>query len=163
RPSVRLSELPAAIRKITAKKSEGFQVADVPSKVTPIHWLLVPPAPAERRIALVMVVSDYSRTGQDSLPGAKLDAERVAAALKKAGFATEIALDLELAAMKQRLASFSTESRRRDTALIYTTGHGVEVAGTVFLLPGDYPMTERTAALATRALPLPEIVGSARA
>ena len=37
KPSVRLSELPAAFRKITAKKSEGLQIADVPSKVTPGH------------------------------------------------------------------------------------------------------------------------------
>src|SRR5262245_54747053 len=35
KPSVRLSELPAAIRKITERKSKGFQIADVPRTVTP--------------------------------------------------------------------------------------------------------------------------------
>ena len=110
-----------------------------------------------------MVVSDYYRAGQDSLPGARLDAERVAVALRKAGFETEIAIDLELSAMKQELASFSTESRRHDAAVIYTTGHGVEVGRTVFLLPGDYPVSKGTSALATRAVSLPEIASAVRA
>ena len=163
KPSVRLSELSAAIRKLTAKRSEGLQNADVPSKVTPSHWQLVPPPPAERRIALVLVVSDYYRAAQDSLPGAKLDAVRVAAALKQAGFDTEMAIDLELATMKRKLASFSIESTRYDAALIYTTGHGVEVARTVFLLPGDFPVSTGISALATRAVSLPDIASAARA
>jgi uncharacterized caspase-like protein len=111
-----------------------------------------------------MVVSDYSGMGQASLPGAKLDGETVAAALKSAGF-DDISMlrDLDLPGMKRALAAFKDRSARHDTALIYTTGHGVEVAGTVFLLPGDYPIQERTSALATRALPLPDIAAAAHA
>ena len=74
-----------------------------------------------------------------------------------------MALDLGLRAMREKLLEFASRTINSDAAVIYTTGHGVEIAGTVFLLPGDYPIKERDAALASRALPLPEIAGSLHA
>lgn len=151
-----LSELPALLQRLTAAKSQGFQAADVPRSV-PGSFALVPARSGERRIALVMVVADYAASGgAQSLPGARQDADRIAAALQRAGFHTEKVLDPALAAM---LAEFRELSRQADAAVIYTTGHGVEVGGTVFLLPGDYPVAERGAALSGKALSLPEIAG----
>jgi hypothetical protein len=164
RPQVKLSELPGMLRKLTIEKSKGFQSADVPLRDLADDWALVPPAPGEVRIALVLVVSDYARSGgAQSLAGASQDAQRIASALKDAGFATQIALDLELAAMRQKLAAFAVESKRTDAAIIYTTGHGVEVGGKVFLLPGDYPIGQRNSALTTRAIRLSDIAEAARA
>ena len=154
---VQLSELPGKLKRLTASKSQGLQAADVPGQVGTVYPL-VPARRGEERIALVMIVSEYSASGgAPSLPGARHDADRIVQALHRAGFATELALDLDLAGMREKLAEFRERSQLADAAAIYTTGHGVEVDGTVFLIPGDYPIAERNAALKERALPLPEI------
>lgn len=165
RPTVGLAELPGELRRLTIANSGNFQIADVPSVAAPRSWSLVPPDGREVRKALVIVVSDYGRSGgAPSLPGVKHDAARIAAALTGAGFATEVAIDLDLAGMRQRLATFAEQTKGADAAVIYTTGHGVEVGGTVYLVPGDYPIAMRNTALPTRALPLAEIAraGNAR-
>jgi hypothetical protein len=164
RQTVSLAELPPALRELTRMKSGGFQAADVPDIRSSRDWTLVPPSPAERRLALVLVVSDYARSGGvQSLPGARNDAARIAAALTAAGFATEVAVDFALPAMKQKLASFALASAASDAAVIYTTGHGVEVGGAVYRLPGDYPVEQRNAALAEHAIGLSDIAGALRA
>lgn len=158
-----VSDLPLKLRQLTAAKSRGFQSADVPAPVSS-NYSLVPARSGEERIALVMVVSNYAASGgAPSLPGARHDADRMAKALQRAGFQAEQALDLDLQAMRAKLAEFGERAQRADAAVIYTTGHGVEVDGTVFLLPGDYPISERNSALSRRALPLPEIARSLRA
>jgi hypothetical protein len=155
-----LSDLPARLQRLTATKSGGFQSADVPASVIR-RFSLVPARSGEKRIALVMVVSDYAASeGAQSLPGARHDAERIALALRRAGFQAEQALDLDLRAMREKLADFRDRSLHADAAVIYTTGHGVEVEGTVFLLPGDYPIADRNSALRRRALPFSEIARS---
>jgi Caspase domain len=163
RPSVNLSSFPTALQQLTLAKSEGFQSPDVPTSVKPANWSLVPAQPGESRIALVMVVSHYARSGARTLPGAKYDAERIASALLRAGFVTELALNLDLAPMREKLATFAMRSKQYDVAAIYTTGHGSEVGGLTYLLPGDYPLHERNRALPVRALPLREIARSAHA
>jgi hypothetical protein len=65
--------------------------------------------------------------------------------------------------MKEKLAGFRGRSISSDAAVIYTTGHGVEVGGIVYLIPGDYPLTQGDNALGQRALPLTEISGSLKA
>jgi hypothetical protein len=161
---VTLSELPVALRQLTDAKSKGVQLPDVPTSIVSESWQLVPPRASETRIALVMVVSDYLKSGgAQSLPGARNDAQRVASALTRAGFVTEVALDLDLQSMRKTLSAFATRTAQYDAAVIYTTGHGVEVEGAVFLLPGDYPISERNAALSRRALPLQEISQAVRA
>lgn len=68
RPETRLAELPDALRVLTVKKSSGAQTPDVPSAVSPKDWRLVPPQSGEKRIALVLVVSDYGRSVQNCFP-----------------------------------------------------------------------------------------------
>jgi Caspase domain len=163
RPEVRLGRLPEALRTLTKKKSGDYQTPDVPRAVAAKDWKLLPPAAAGKRIALVLIVSDYSRAGLASLDGAAHDARRIASALTKAGFATETALDLELAGMKRKLAGFAAKSAGYDAAAIYTTGHGLEYGGIVYLLPSDYPVRLGKAALRPAALQLSEIANAARA
>lgn len=158
RPSLSLQELPAALRQMTEKKSRGFQSPDGPMEMPVESLALVPPAKSGQRIALVLVVSDYRLSnGAQSLPGARHDAERVASAFQRAGLMAEVALDLGLDGMRAKLAEFGDRSRRADLALIYVTGHGIEVGGKVFLLPGNYPVKERDAALDNSALALSEV------
>ncbi len=164
KPTVALTDLPDAVRQLTYQKSRGFQVADVPTIDGADAWQLKPKAADERRIALVLIVSDYSRSGgAPSLPGALHDGERIAAALRNAGFETRLEPDLDAAGMRRSLERFSAETRNADAAVVYTTGHGVEVGGTIYLIPGNYPIAEKNAALATRAVPLREVGQSLRA
>jgi hypothetical protein len=44
------------------------------------------------------------------------------------------------AALLGALAAFARQTREHDVAVVYSTGHGVEWNGTVYLLPGDYPL-----------------------
>lgn len=162
--AVNLPELSTRLRSLTIKKSAGFQVPDVPDPQSLEPWSLVPARPKERRRALVLVVSDYARSGgAQSLPGAKRDGLRVSKALTEAGFTTDLALDLGVDAFKARLAAFKAQTAHDDVAVIYTTGHGVEIDGQVFLLPADYPVSERAAALSTRAIALAEVAASLQA
>lgn len=164
RSEARLSQLPADLRRLTEKKSGGFQVPDVPPDTGSTELMLVPPPSGERRIALVLVTSDYAKSlGAPSLPGAAADAHRVANALKAAGFKTEIALDLDLPGMKRKLAEFASVSVGYDVAVVYTTGHGIEVDGAIHLLPGDYPVAQGNRALPTRALKLQDVAHVLRA
>lgn len=164
RATVGLAELPAEIQRLTAAKSDDFQAADVPTTAPLRQWHLVPAKTGEVRIALVMVVSDYARSGgASSLPGARRDAERIAAALTSAGFVTTLVVDADRMGMRRALATFSAASKTADAALIYTTGHGVEVGGRIFLVPGDYPIAERNKGLDRLALPLAEIAKAPQA
>jgi hypothetical protein len=163
RPKMRLAGLPEALRALTVKKSDGLQTPDVPGAVVPKDWKLAPSQAGETRTALVLVVSDYRRAGANSLPGAEHDARRIASALTAAGFATGTALDRDLAGMRKRLGEFAAKSAGYDAAAIYTTGHGLESEGAVYLLPGDFPASQGKAALGTHALPLREIAKAAKA
>lgn len=138
RPQIALAAVPGELARLTQLNSKGRQQADVPPSVTQPEWSLVPRPSSESRIALVMVVSDYSSSPSiASLRGAAFDAERTAIALGRAGFVTQKLLDLSLHEMREQLASFAEVSAGFDAAAIYTTGHGVEIGGEVFLLPGD--------------------------
>ena len=65
--------------------------------------------------------------------------------------------------MKDELAAFAKRSEDADVALVYATGHGVEVANSVYLLPGDFPVAQRASALAEFAIPLKAISAVPRA
>jgi hypothetical protein len=162
-PRADLGDLPLALQRLTLQKSGGFQTPDVPAGVTRPEWALVPARSGERRIALVLVVSDYRSGGAPSLSGAKNDARRIATALQRAGFDTDIALDFDLVSMRQKLDDFASRSAQYDAAAIYVTGHGVEVARTVYLLPGSYPVDLKNAALNDHAIRLTDIAGAPRA
>ncbi|MGL6113081.1 MAG: hypothetical protein ACRC2B_23560, partial [Rubrivivax sp.] len=46
------------------------------------------------------------------------------------------------ASLLRALRAFGAETKGCDSALIYSTGHGVECDGKVYLLPGDYPFEQ---------------------
>ncbi len=162
RPSLTLNELAASLERLTLDYSKGKQRPDIPARASGAESLL-PAVSGETRIALVLVVSDYGKAGANSLPGARFDAGRIATALTAAGFVTETAIDLDREAMLGTLDGFATRSRSADLALVYTTGHGVEVDGKVYLVPGDYPLSEGNAALERHAFPIARIAAAAHA
>lgn len=164
RPGLTLADFPRALSDLTAVKSKGFQLADAPPTVEPAAWRFRPKPAGEIRAALVLVISNYSRSDTaPSLPGARADAARISRALEQAGFETQTVLDPDTAGIRTALSQFAKRSAAADIAILYTTGHGVEVDGNVHLLLGDYPVAQGSSALARHGVRLAEIAASVKA
>jgi uncharacterized caspase-like protein len=94
------------------------------------------PGQAENRIALVIGNSAYSHSR--ALPNPKNDVTAIAKLLRDIGFSDVVlATDLDYQAMRTRVRTFAGAARNADVALIYFAGHGLEVAGTNYLVPTD--------------------------
>ena len=113
------------------------------------------PRDGEVARALVVVFADY---GDDailpSLPGATFDAHRVAEALAEAGYEVEVTVAHDAAGYLGALDAFAHAADEADRALVYTTGHGVEIDGTIYLIP---PEAERASDILAATLTLPDI------
>jgi uncharacterized caspase-like protein len=70
---------------------------------------------AERRVALVIGNGAYREV--PALPNPRHDAEDVAEALKRTGFATIVGLDLDKARMDEATISFARAARTADIAV----------------------------------------------
>ena len=94
------------------------------------------PALAEKRVALVIGVSEYQQAPR--LPNPSRDAEAMAALFKKAGFDIVVSKrDLGVADLRRTIREFSETSRDADISVVYYAGHGIEVDGTNYLVPAD--------------------------
>jgi hypothetical protein len=141
-PMLRLRSLEGRLRRLTLAKSRGIQAVERFGDVGPADWSFVEDAdlPYEERRALLLVVSDYSGTGSlRSLGGAALDEQRLAEMLGQHGFEVETNIGARRNDLLTALARFGHRSTRSDIAVIYSTGHGIERDGIVYLIPGDYP------------------------
>lgn len=145
RPHLELAELLREITEITVLKSHGYQRPDVPiidSTRMPKRQLL-PHDGKESRLALVLVFSDYQASGSlHALPGADHDFQRVTAAFRQAGFATEALLNPSNLELNAALEKFAEISAKADFAAIYTTGHGGEDEKGIYLVPGNLATSE---------------------
>jgi uncharacterized caspase-like protein len=94
------------------------------------------PALADKRVALVIGVSDYKQAPQ--LPNPSRDADAMAALFKKAGFDVIVnKRDLGIAELRRTIREFSDTSRDADISVVYYAGHGIEVDGVNYLVPAD--------------------------
>ncbi len=149
---------------LTETLSQGRQRPDVQGASRFDSWRILPKPLGEKRVALVVVFSDYSASvGAQSLPGAARDLSRVSAAFEKAGFETQRVLDPGRNDLEVILREFADRSAEADVSVLYTTGHGVEVEGVVYLLPGDYPVRQGGSSLLQRAVRLSQMGASTRA
>lgn len=162
RPELDLSAFAMELATRTHVLSDGFQRPDIPAGIGAIAVRLGQAAAGERRVALVLVLSGYS-FGLPALPGARHDAGRIADALRRAGFETQLALDPERAEIPSILAAFADASADADVALVYTTGHGIEVDGAGYLLGRDFPALLGNHALPVYGIPLARIGAAMRA
>jgi hypothetical protein len=163
RPSVTYAELRSGLIKLTREKSRDFQVPEAIANTSLPTWQIKPVPTSVKRVALVFVYSDYSNAGVTSLPGAKRDLERVVAALRKAGFEVEAALNPTKKDLRLALDSLSTRSHDADAAVIYLTGHGIERGGKVYLMPNYYPFGEGLKRLDEVAVHVPSLTSFLRA
>jgi hypothetical protein len=90
---------------------------------------------ADRRVALVIGNGAYAQVPY--LPNPGHDAEDVAAALRRLGFETVMATDLNQAGMQEAEINFARAVRTADVALFYYSGHAMQFAGVNYLVPVD--------------------------
>ncbi|MBR1126013.1 caspase family protein [Bradyrhizobium lablabi] len=94
------------------------------------------PALAERRVALVIGISNYQAVPQLTNPAS--DAAAMSALFKRAGFdVIEQGRDLGISDLRKAIRQFSETSRDADMAVVYYAGHGIEVDGVNYLVPVD--------------------------
>ena len=141
--------------KLTQQKSNALQIPEVQNQEALIPWQILPVSRTEKRVALVIVFSDYSESvGIPSLQGVTHDAVRVSSALTQAGFRVDTLNNPSRVTLDTALANFKKHSLQADTALIYMTGHGGQVDQTIYLLPGDFASLEYRFNLLEHAVPL---------
>jgi carboxyl-terminal processing protease len=99
--------------------------------------LVVHPAQAEPRIALVIGNSNYGKK-IGSLPNPVNDAALIAKALQETGFEVTKVTDADQKEMKRAIVDFGnrlTAAGPSATALFFYAGHGVQVNGVNYLVP----------------------------
>ena len=95
---------------------------------------------AEKRVALVIGNSDYSKANMNSLPNPKNDAGDIAEVLKQQGFKLiggGVQLDLNRQTMFERILEFGDHLGPDIVGLFYYAGHGIAVKRTNYLIPVD--------------------------
>jgi uncharacterized caspase-like protein len=94
------------------------------------------PALAQRRVALVIGNAAYQNVA--TLPNTLNDANAIAQLFRKAGFdIVDARQDLGVVEFKRAIRDFVAIARGAETAVMYFAGHGIEVAGTNYLIPVD--------------------------
>lgn len=95
---------------------------------------------SESGVALVVGNSSYSHA--PPLVNPRNDAEDMAALLRRLGFQVIAGLDLDKAAMEDRVRAFSRQARAAQVALFFYAGHGLQVNGVNHLVPVDAQLAD---------------------
>lgn len=165
--SIPFRRFPGRLRALTVQGSQRHQVPQWTRWPERLHWgfRLEPGSRQERRCALVLIVSDYAGAGLAPLAGAAHDERRISAMLGANAFSVVQGVAPDRASLIEALASFGRVAAGHDVAVIYSTGHGIESNGRVYLLPGDYPLKDGCSAarLRTTAVPVERITAACRA
>jgi hypothetical protein len=91
---------------------------------------------AEKRVALIVGNSTYQTVPQ--LPNPSRDASSVAKMFRDAGFdAVDVQLNVGNLEFKRSIRKFEAMADQADIAVVYYAGHGLEIAGTNYLIPID--------------------------
>ena len=92
-----------------------------------------------RGVALVIGESDYDVL--TDLPNPRQDARALDDLLDEMGFDVSRVLDGDADKLRQEIADFVEDAADADVALVYYSGHGVEIGGRNFLVPVDTDLT----------------------
>lgn len=113
-----------------------FSIAKFIVATIAIFVLVTAEASAEKRVALIIGNSSYVNVTR--LDNPKNDARLMADTLRSLGFQLVgggAQLDLEKPALDRAVQSFGQQIQGADVALFYYAGHGVQVAGSNYLVP----------------------------
>jgi hypothetical protein len=100
-----------------------------------IFALLVDPALAERRVALVIGNAHYKKINR--LENPVNDAPDITEALRKVGFEVILKTDTDKGGFDRALSEFARKAAGSDAALFYYAGHGIQYQKQNYLLPVD--------------------------
>ena len=93
-------------------------------------------AEAAKRVALLIGNQDYQAT--TPLRNPSNDVELMRKTLQDAGFEEiDVAIDVDLVGMKKALRAFEDKAYGAEVAVLYYSGHGIEMNGTNYLIPTD--------------------------
>src|ERR1700733_8820121 len=92
-------------------------------------------AVAEKRVAFVVGNSTYQATARLTNP--TRDAESVANMLRESGYQVTLVKDVGYLDFKRAIRAFEDSASDADVAVIFYAGHGIEIAGTNYLIPVD--------------------------
>ncbi len=99
------------------------------------YLLLVLPAAADKRVALVVGNSAYVHAAV--LPNPVNDAGDMAKALTEVGFEVILGLDVGKQALDAKVRDFARALDKADVALFFYAGHGLQASGKNYLMPVD--------------------------
>ena len=99
------------------------------------YLLLVLPAAAEKRVALVVGNSAYVHA--NPLPNPVNDAGDMAKALTEVGFEVILGLDLKKPEFDGKVRDFARALEKADVAVFFYAGHGLQASGRNYLVPVD--------------------------
>ena len=150
-PLVRDTEENRQIKAKAGKKLARLQVLLAEGKATPKAM-----AVAERRVALVIANSAYEHVAALRNPAS--DGKALAATLRGLHFEVREAYDVNLSGFGKLLKDFGDLAEGADWAVIYFAGHGMEIAGTNYLIPVDARL-ELQRHVEDEAMPLARVLG----
>jgi tetratricopeptide (TPR) repeat protein len=143
--------IPAAPSRVSSPNSIPTPAVAVPAAAPPV-------AKPGRRIALIISNAGYKNVAPLNNP--QHDGEAIAASLRAVGFETvTVASDATREKLTEALRSFANEAEKADWALVYYSGHGIEVNGMNYLIPVDAKLaTDRDVQF--EAVPLEQVMAS---
>ncbi len=100
----------------------------------------------EKRLALLIGISKY--TNIDPLKNTVNDTKLLARTLEALNFEVIFVEDPTLDRLKQKVEEFAFSAETADVALVYYAGHGIEFAGTNYLIPADINAFDRAGIIA---------------
>ena len=96
-------------------------------------------ASADRRVALVIGNANYENA--DTLLNTISDLRAIAALLRRVGFdVVDERINVGVVEFKRAVRNFLDTTTDADIAIVYYSGHGIEVAGVNYLIPVDAKM-----------------------
>lgn len=99
-------------------------------------------ASAETKVALVFGNSKYLKAPR--LINPPNDATDIEASLKRLGFSVSTVLDANYDVMRRAVGEFTRRARGADYALLFYSGHGMEIGGENWLIPIDAELQSDT-------------------
>jgi uncharacterized caspase-like protein len=97
----------------------------------------IPPAHAEKRVALVVGNAAYRHAGVPKLANPVNDAQGMRDALKGLGFDVTYGEDLDGSGLRRAIGDFADRVADADVALVYFAGHGATFGETPYVVPVD--------------------------
>lgn len=158
-----LPDLLQLLARVTKKQSSGYQSPDLLQNTNKPIVPFVAEFDKASKVAMVMVYSDYSETGMQSLPGAEFDLKRIRKALIEKGFDCWALLDPSDDQLEAELKAFEEKSIKNEFAVLYVTGHGVEVDRKIYILPSSFKITDGKRSLSTNAFDISDFQNYLRA